>query len=178
VLIRQGTLPKTSSGKTQRRLCRELYLAGRLDVLGQWHAADEATDELLRREPSHLEAERRPYVAPRTETERLLAAAWAEVLGVQRVGIHDDFFELGGNSLLAAQLLSRLTAATGIEIPLGSLFDRTTVAGLAEIIDQAKAASGEDTELSEILTRIEAMSEQEVARLLSGGTNSGSLADR
>ena len=72
------------------------------------------------------------FVAPRNAVEELLASIWADVLGVERVGIHDNFFDLGGHSLLANQLVSRLRAALGQEISLRDIFNQPTVAGLAE----------------------------------------------
>jgi amino acid adenylation domain-containing protein len=76
------------------------------------------------------------YVAPRTPVESLLAGMWAEVLRVPRVGVHDDFFELGGHSLKATQIIARARAAFGIELPLRSLFETPTVAGLSLTISQ------------------------------------------
>jgi acyl carrier protein len=77
------------------------------------------------------------FVAPRTELEKLTAGVWAELLGVEGVGLYDNFFELGGHSLRATQVMSRLRAALGIDLPLRALFDNPTVAGLA-----AKAETG------------------------------------
>jgi amino acid adenylation domain-containing protein len=78
----------------------------------------------------------RAYVAPRNDSERRLAAVWAEVLNrpAESIGIHDDFFELGGHSLLATQLISKIRSEFEIDLPLKTLFERTNVAALAELI--------------------------------------------
>jgi acyl-coenzyme A synthetase/AMP-(fatty) acid ligase/acyl carrier protein len=75
------------------------------------------------------------FVAPRTRTEELIAAVWTETLKIERVGIHDHFFEIGGHSLLATQVVSRLRVAFGIDLPLRNLFEYPTVADLAERIE-------------------------------------------
>ncbi|MGH3896728.1 MAG: non-ribosomal peptide synthetase, partial [Pseudonocardiaceae bacterium] len=74
------------------------------------------------------------YIAPRTETEVVLAGIWAEVLGVERVGVQNNFFELGGDSLLSMQVISRARVAFGVEVSLRSLFINPTVAGLAGVL--------------------------------------------
>jgi natural product biosynthesis luciferase-like monooxygenase protein/amino acid adenylation domain-containing protein len=70
--------------------------------------------------------------APRGELEALVASVWTATLHLERAGIHDNFFEMGGHSLLAAQLLVRLRAATGRDLPLRAVFEAPTIAGLAE----------------------------------------------
>ncbi|MFI2352998.1 amino acid adenylation domain-containing protein, partial [Streptomyces sp. NPDC019443] len=77
------------------------------------------------------------YVAPSSVTEELLAGVWAQVLGVDRVGATEDFFELGGQSLLATQVVSRVREVFGTEIPLAALFDHPTVRALAALVETA-----------------------------------------
>ncbi len=76
------------------------------------------------------------YVAPRISEEELLAGLWSELLGVERVGVHDNFFSLGGHSLLAVRLASRVRERVGVELPLRAVLETPTVAGLAERISE------------------------------------------
>ncbi|WP_052511419.1 non-ribosomal peptide synthetase [Cupriavidus sp. HPC(L)] len=86
--------------------------------------------------------ETQAYIAPRNETEALLAQIWQDVLGAEQVGIHDNFFELGGHSLLCLQVLSRLRAATGagLAIELRHLMEHQTIASLCQVLGRADAA--------------------------------------
>ncbi|MFP8962479.1 amino acid adenylation domain-containing protein [Streptomyces nanhaiensis] len=85
------------------------------------------------------------YAAPRSGAEREVAAVWAEVLGVDRVGVHDDFFALGGHSLLATRLVTALRAATSAPFAVRTVFERPTVAAMAELLDGARGAGGDGT---------------------------------
>jgi acyl carrier protein len=75
------------------------------------------------------------FAAPRTPAEQSIAKIWAAVLKLDKVGIYDNFFYLGGHSLLATQVVSRLRDAFRVDLPLRSLFESPTVAGLAERLD-------------------------------------------
>ncbi|MCE5233133.1 MAG: phosphopantetheine-binding protein, partial [Xanthomonadaceae bacterium] len=86
----------------------------------------------LAREPAHG----RDFVAPHTENERHLAALWSELLGVPRVGAHDNFFDLGGHSMLAMQAIARMEQQTGRRInPRQYIFE--TLAQVAHAYDHA-----------------------------------------
>jgi amino acid adenylation domain-containing protein len=74
------------------------------------------------------------FVEPRNATEEVLVGIWVQVLGLERLGIHDNFFEFGGNSLLATQVISRIRQNLRVEIPLRLLFETPTIAGLASAI--------------------------------------------
>ncbi|MEM9691930.1 MAG: condensation domain-containing protein, partial [Myxococcota bacterium] len=79
------------------------------------------------------------FVAPETSLEKQVAAVWEELLGIDGVGLHDDFFDLGGHSLLLTQLVSRVRKQVKVELALRRLFDKRTVAGIAEEIERAQA---------------------------------------
>jgi NAD(P)-dependent dehydrogenase (short-subunit alcohol dehydrogenase family) len=93
------------------------------------------------------------YVAPRNDLERSIAAIWQALLGLERIGIHDNFFELGGHSLLAIQYLSRLRKVFQVDVPIHMLFEKPTVAGHGEVIEEA------------LIEEIEALTEEEAAAL-------------
>ena len=77
----------------------------------------------------------REVVAPRTDTEIALAAIWRELLQVQDIGVDDDFFDLGGQSLMAIRAVSRIRDTFDVDVSLRNMFEQPTLSGLAEIID-------------------------------------------
>jgi len=104
-------LPRTSSGKLDRRALPE----------GDGGAAPRAA-----------------YAPPRDELEERLAALWGEVLGVERVGLHDDFFDLGGQSILATRLVARVREELGFEVPVAELLTGPTVEQMARVVTGRK----------------------------------------
>ena len=98
---------------------------------------------------------RQKYTAPRNEMERQLAELWRQTLHIDRIGVQDSFFELGGDSVLAAQILSLAQKTFGIRINPQDAFKAFTIERLAELLG------------AEILSKIEEMSEEEAQRLLS-----------
>jgi len=106
------------------------------------------------------------FVAPQTPTEKTLAGIWSEVLHIEPIGIHDNFFELGGQSLLAAQVISRILNTFQVSLSLQTLFEAPIIAGLAVLITQSQTDVVEDEELANLLDELEQLSEEEVQRLL------------
>jgi aryl carrier-like protein len=80
-------------------------------------------------------------VAPHTSTGKRLACLWQEVLGVPRIGVHDNFFDLGGHSLRATQLASRIGREFGIELPLRMIFEHPTIAEQSQLLEVASGES-------------------------------------
>jgi amino acid adenylation domain-containing protein len=114
VLVGPSGIPRTSSGKVQRSRCRELYLKGELPVLGRAESTEAAGADT----GSQPLADR-------------IASTMAELLGVEPVLPDDDLFWLGGHSLIATQLASRLSATLGVEVPLRLVFQAPTARSLA-----------------------------------------------
>ncbi|MFO0572463.1 MAG: thioesterase domain-containing protein [Polyangia bacterium] len=83
------------------------------------------------------------YVPPRNDLEGAICGVWEKFLRIKLIGIHDNFFDLGGDSLLAVQLIAKLRATLGVELSPHSLLDTPTIAGLAESLARAKATAPE-----------------------------------
>lgn len=107
------------------------------------------------------------YVAPRTEIEKFLVRISEELLGIEKVGINDNFFELGGHSLLATQFISRVREDLGVELELRQFFETPTVAELGQAVEDLKSSAKDDrARISELLARINELSDEEVKELL------------
>ncbi len=93
------------------------------------------------------------FVAPEGPIEERLAEMWQEVLGLNKVGVHDDFFELGGHSLIAARLFSKIERAFGRQLPLATLFHAPTIAQISTIIEQAGSEAREVEPIRRLASR-------------------------
>ncbi|HEX8735989.1 MAG TPA: amino acid adenylation domain-containing protein [Pyrinomonadaceae bacterium] len=141
--IRLDSFPLTGSGKIDRRKLPEPEETG-----------SEPDRELT-------------YIAPRTPVERFLADCWCNLLQLEKVSIHDNFFDLGGHSLTATQFVSRIRDEFGLELPLYRVLERPTIELLALEIIQKQAAQEEQSELEALLSELESLSEEDLEALLS-----------
>ena len=108
-----------------------------------------------------------PTDAPRTPVEKELWNIWCELLGTREVGIHDDFFRLGGHSLMATQAISRVRLTFGTDIPLKALFTSgRTIAELAVTIEEHLISKSSEQDLASLYAELENLSEDEAERLL------------
>jgi acyl-CoA synthetase (AMP-forming)/AMP-acid ligase II len=122
-------LPKGATGKVQR-----LGLAAKLGL-------------------AHSGANAPIYVAPRTPLEQVLAEHWAEILRTQRVGVHDDFFALGGDSLLVTDVLAHVYTTTHLDVEAARFFEAPTVAELAHHLETLRQA-GQTTQPASVIVRV------------------------
>lgn len=105
------------------------------------------------------------YIAPRSNMEQLLVKIWAEVLKIEKIGVHDNFFDLGGHSLLATQVMSRAGGAFHVEIPLRMLFEHPTIASLAVQIVEIQVKTVDQEEMADLISEVESLSDEEVQKL-------------
>jgi amino acid adenylation domain-containing protein len=105
-------------------------------------------------------------VAARTPEEEQMVRVWTEILKVNRVGIYDNFFDLGGHSLLATQVVSRVGREFNVDLPLRTLFEAPTVAGMAAAVLQSRCESIEQQKLCHLLSELESLTDDDAQRLL------------
>lgn len=98
------------------------------------------------------------FVAPRTSTESDLAALWSEILGNDGFGIHDNFFDSGGHSLTATQLVTRIRKTFAVELSLRDFIKYPTIAGLAELIEESILSNASDEKLFALVEMLESQS--------------------
>ena len=136
-LVKSGTIPRTSSGKIQRGACRVAFESDQLAIV-MANTLDPAPE---------AETDGVPNEAPQTTIEKRLADIWQEVLGGDLPHRRANFFALGGNSLLAAQVVARILDVFHVELPLSVLFECPTLSELAVRIDES-GASPDDASLA------------------------------
>ena len=102
-----------------------------------------------------------PYAAPRNSIEAALAKIWAEMLELDQVGVHDNFFDLGGHSLAATRVISRVVLTFPLNLPVKVLFDSPTVAEMAEVIAAHRDNNPRNASLDKILNEVELLSDEE-----------------
>ncbi|MEG4277135.1 amino acid adenylation domain-containing protein [Microcoleus sp. MON1_C1] len=116
------------------------------------------------------------FVAPNTPVEKVLAGIWAEILGVEKIGIHDNFFiDLGGHSLLATQIISAVRDTFGVDVPLRSFFESPTASEQAAALVENPAQRENVENTAQLLLSLAELSDEEVERMLAEKT---SLPDR
>jgi amino acid adenylation domain-containing protein len=105
-----------------------------------------------------------PFVTPRTPAEAKIASIWADVLGVDEIGVHDSFLDLGGHSLQASQIVTRVLDAFQVDLPLRILFEKATVASMADLLiqNQLKWISADEAEM--LFAALETMPDAELKK--------------
>ena len=117
--------------------------------------------------PDGSAADSAAFVEPVTELERQVADLFGELLGIDRVGMHDDFFDLGGHSLLATKLVSQVRERFRVELPLRYFFETPTVSGLCDRIAAADSTSREDlSKIADTLSTLDSLSGDEIKAAL------------
>lgn len=123
--------------------------------------------ERIRLETALAESLKPSFVAPRNDTEARVAAIFSEVLGIPEVGVEDNFFAQGGDSLRGFQALARIRATLQVDLSILDLFKRPTAAQVAREVEHAHAA-GNELALRRILEEVEGLSDEEADRRLRG----------
>jgi amino acid adenylation domain-containing protein len=113
------------------------------------------------------------YAAPRNTLEQQVAGIWQEILGLDRVGIHDNFFDLGGHSLLATRIIAQMRDALRADISYQMLFAVPTVAGIAAAVEEQQAREVDLEQLEQMVADLEGMSDETAARMLLDGGGTG-----
>ena len=106
------------------------------------------------------------FVAPRTPIEEALCRIWSQLLGVEQIGVNNSFFDLGGHSLMAMQLLSRLRGIFQLELPLRVVFEAPTIAKLAKVLVSFEVTPGQVERIAVITMELESMSSEAVSEKL------------
>ncbi|WP_424186620.1 SDR family NAD(P)-dependent oxidoreductase [Actinokineospora sp. G85] len=124
---------------------------GNRDLTQVYLAAIEDENAQPHQERPELSTE---YREPTTATERLLTDIWRGLLGIERIGVTDDFFQLGGDSLLGSQFVTRVRSTFGIHLLSRMLYEHPTIAGLAEVVDDALISGADPEAIAEAVKQV------------------------
>ena len=141
--------------------------------LDQWSPAASESVVTASASPAPVEPRRHPrpdltttMVEPRSESEAALVEIWQDVLGIEGIGVTDEFSALGGHSLLATQIVARVRRQFGVDLPLRALFETPTVAALAAALVGKLATQSQHADVEAFLSRLEALPDAELAHEL------------
>lgn len=178
--IQLDTLPRLPNGKVDRQalVSREASTANVTVSSGYIAQTDDEKaladlwnlDAVSTLPTNGLLLQSTAYVAPQTPIEQTVAQIWSDLLGHARIGLQDDFFELGGNSLLAAQILYRINSEFKVNVSMRQLLDTGNVASIAVLIAQLQTQQTEAAHLDSLLADLEAFSEEDIQHLLAEPT--------
>ncbi len=126
--------------------------------------------------PRTREQDAQAIVMPRTALEESIAGIWREVLGLDRIGIHDNFFDLGGHSLLATRIVARVRDAFGVDLRLKAFFETPTVAHLSSLVADDRGARSSPDGLANLLDVVEGLPEDRARALLAEVADDGGTA--
>ena len=106
------------------------------------------------------------YVAPAGEIEEAIALVWGDVFGIKQIGRDDDFFNIGGNSLVAIQVVSRLRKELDVDLPMSGLFEHPTISSLAAAVLAMRYEAEETLEIEALLAEVEKLTPEQAKAAL------------
>jgi acyl carrier protein len=152
-------MPRDGTGEAKSALLNQ--------IATQLNDAEDILAAVQSQTPKRQPLSRAAFVAPRTPTERTLAEIWVQLLNVERVGVNDDFFKLGGSSLLATKLISHIYDAFQIELTLKALFQSApSIAGLAQSIEQHQIGQASMTDIETVFAELDNLSDVAAQEML------------
>jgi acyl carrier protein len=165
-VVGEGILPQRLREHMQSQLADHMVPSAYVQLEALPLTTSGKLDRLALPVPGHSAVIAQTYEAPRGEAEQLVASIWQELLGVERVGRHDDFFELGGHSLLVTQCIARIRKALGVNVPMMQFFAAATPAKLAQAITAEELAQFAAEDIQAVAEDIDSLSEEELRLLL------------
>lgn len=107
-----------------------------------------------------------PYAPPRSAVERVMVDIWKDILGIAEIGIHDSFFDLGGHSLSATRVVTRIREIFQLDFPLRLIFQSSTIEELAHALQESEMVPGKIEKIASLLEKVRAMSDDELVSLI------------